>query len=50
MESLEVKMNMSVAEKPTSLTVGKFLQSMKIVVLEVVHAGHSLNLGTVVIN
>lgn len=33
MESLEVKLNMTVAQKTTSLTAGKFSHSTKIIVL-----------------
>lgn len=44
MESLEVKMNMSIAEKLTSLTIGKFLHSMKSIVLEMIYAGAPLTL------
>lgn len=42
MDYLEVKMKMSVAEKLTSLTNGKFPYSMKIIVLEI-STGHPLN-------
>lgn len=35
---------MLVAEKPTSLTTGKFFHSMKIIVLEMIYAGHPLTL------
>ena len=43
MESLEVKMNMSVAEKLTSLTNGNFFHSMKVIVLEMICTGHPLS-------
>lgn len=42
MESLEVKMNVSVAEKLTSLKNGKFFHSMEIIVLEVLGTGQPL--------
>lgn len=44
MESLEVKMNMSVAEKLTGLKNGKFFRSTEIIVLEVLGTGQPLTL------